>query len=380
MLILFLAQLAAPSRVSGAEAKTLSKARSAGSDDLFYQPRVLQLKVEIPAASLQALKEDPKTYVKGTIREGEKIYAGVGFRLKGNAPFESQEKKPSLAVKFNQFAAGLQFHGHTRMILDNAHQDPTCLSEALGSAMFRAAGVPAAKVTFAQVELNGRDVGLYVVEQAVNREFLAENFKKAKGNLYEGAHLDIADELKKDSGDMGEEQTDLKKLAEAAREPDPSERFKKLAAVLDLEAFISFAAMEVLVWHHGGYTMAQNNYRIYHDPATDQLVFIPHSLDQLFIKPTAPLVPEWKSLLAKAIFETPEGQRRYRERMAALLGNSCKVDMLHARLNALADRVRPSMARTPAEGKAFEAALVFFRERIAQRIHMLEEELKKPMS
>src|SRR5205085_7461468 len=229
--------------------------------------------------------------------------------------FDAQESKSSLAVKFFDFASGLRFHGHAKIILDNAHQDPTFLSEALGAEIFRSADVPVGKVTFARVELNGRDLGLYVVAQAINREFLAEHFAKTKGNLYEGDHCDITEKLEQDSGESSPDQADLKKLAAAAREPDRGQRWKKLAAVLDLDRFLSLLAGEVLTWHHNGYSMGRNNYRIYHDPAAGQMVFIPHSLDQLFTKPTGPLLPQWKGLLAKAVLDTPEGQQRDRERL-----------------------------------------------------------------
>src|SRR2546423_11566998 len=282
----------------GAEAKASSKTNSPSQDELFSQPKVLQLKIEIPTANLGALKKEPKAYVKGTLREGDKVYTDVGIRLKGNAPWQGQENKPSLAVKFNEFKAGVHFHGHSKIMLDNAHQDPTCLSAAIGSEIFRAAAVPAAKVTFARVEFNGRDAGLYVVEQAINREFLAEHFKKSKGNLYEGTHSDVTDQLAKDSGDSSTDQGDVKKLASAAREADPAQRLNKLAAVLDMDRFISFLAVEALTWHHNGYVMARNNYRLYHDPNTDRMVFIPHSLDMLFSKPSGPLTPEWKGVVA----------------------------------------------------------------------------------
>ena len=307
-IILIVVLLASPQRARGAESKAPAKP-SAPRDELFSEPKVLQLKVEIPAAGLEALKKHPKTYVKGTVREGDKTYAQAGIRLKGNAGFQAQEKKPSLAIKFNEFTSGAHFHGHSKVILENAHQDPAYLSQAIGSEIFRAADVPAPKVTFARVELNGRDAGLYVVEQAANRNFLSEYFNKTTGNLYEGAHSDITSKLEKDSGDNSQDQTDLKKLAEAAREADPGARLKKMAAVLDLDRFISFAASETLAWH-SGYSMARNHYRIYHDPATDRMVFIPHGLDELFSKPNGPLLPEWKGLVSKAVFDNPEGDRK----------------------------------------------------------------------
>jgi len=354
-----------------------AKTNPAAADDLFSDPKVLQLKIEIPAANLEALKKAPKTYVKATVREGDKVYADAGIRLKGNAKSEALEKKPGLTIKFNEFASGSHFHGHSRILLDNALHDPSFLSAAIGGEVFRAADVPAPKITFARVELNGRDVGLYVVEQAANREFLSEFFNKTKGNLYEGAHSDITDQLEKDGGDSSKDQPDLKKLAAAAREPDLAQRLKKLGPLVDLDRFVSFAAVEVLTWDRSGYSMSQNNYRIYHDPGNGRMVFIPHSLDQLFAKADGPLVPPWKGILANAILQTPEGQRRYRERMTSLLDTVCKVEKLQARLNELAGKIRPALSVNAAELKSFEAGVASLRDRIAKRAYFIGEELKK---
>lgn len=355
-----------------------AKNSSARPDELFSQPTVLHLKVEVFPANLEALKKNPKVYVKGTLREGDRIYPNVGIRLKGNSGFGVQEKKPSLTVKFNHFNSSRLFHGHAKILLDNAHRDPTCLAAAIGGEIFRAAGVPAPRVTFARVEFNGRDAGLYVVEQAANRDFLSEYFKKTKGNLYEGPHKDVNELLEKDSGDTSSDQADLKKLVEASREPDPAQRLKKLAGVLDVDRFISFAAVEVLTWRQSGYAMARNNFRIYHDPTTDRMVFIPHSLSQLFASPNGSLYPEWKGLVAKAVLDNPEGQRLYRERMTALLGGAVKVGTLQARVNELADKLRTVIPRDTAEAKNFDGAVAALRERILQRAYFIEQELRKP--
>src|SRR5262249_53937329 len=155
---------------------------------------------------------------------------------------------------------------------------------------------------------NGKDLGLYVLGEAVNKEFLAQHFSRTKGNLYEGSNADITDKLEKDSGDESKDQKDLKALVTALKEPDPAKRIKNVAALLDVDRFISFAATEVFVVHRRGYTMDRNNYRVYNDPGTNRLVFIPHGMDQLFGKPDAPLLPQWKGIVAKHVFDTPEGK------------------------------------------------------------------------
>ena len=362
--------------VRGAEGKDAKPA----VDELFAQPKVLQLKIEIPAASLNALKMDSKKYARATVREGDKVYAEAGVRLKGNGSFQPLEKKPSLTIKFNEFVSGERFHGHGKVFLNSSAHDPSYLTEAIAGEIFRAADVPAPKITFARIELNGRDLGLYVLSQASNREFLSEYFKKAKGNFYEGSNADVNEKLEKDSGDDSKDQADLKALANAAKEQDPAQRLKKLGALLDIDRFISFAAVEVFTWHHSGYTMGRNNYRVYHDPASNQMVFIPHGLDQVFNKTSGPLTPEWKGLVAKAILETPDGQRRYRERMTKLLATAFKPDVLQARVNDWAGKVRPAIARDAAASKSFDAAVARWRERIAERAKFIELELKKSSS
>jgi spore coat protein H len=347
-------------------------------DQLYGTSKVLQLKIEIPPAQLDALRKEAKAYVKGTVREGEKTYANVAIRLKGAASAQLLDKKPSLTLKFDEFETGQYFHSHNRISLNSANQDPTYLTEAIGSEIFRAAGVPAPRVTFARVDLNGRNAGLYVVTQPANRDFLADYFKKTKGNFYVGSKSDVTEKLRLDSGSGPKDQSDLKKLADTAREGNPNERFRKLGALLDMDCFLSFLAAEVLTDHRKGYSLDRNNYRIYHDPLSDRMFFMPDSLEDLFGKVSSPLLPECKGLLARGVLESPEGQRLYRERMAKLLAAACKPDLVQARINELAAKIRPALAGDASEARAFDLAVPRLRDTLVQRAKFIEEELKKP--
>lgn len=350
---------------------------ASAAEDLFAKPKVHRLKIELSDSAQEALRKDPKNYVKATVREGSVTLADVGVRLKGSASFQSIDKKPSLSLKFNEFVKDQEFHGRGRVLLNNAQQDPTYLSEAIGGEIFRSAGIPAAKVTFARVEINGRDVGLYVVTEAANKDFLSQYFKKAKGNLYEGSNNDVTDKLEKDGGDDSVEQTDLRTLAAAAKEPDLNTRWKKLTPMLDMDRFIDFAAIEVLTAHHDGYTMDKNNYRIYHDPASGQMVFLPHGLDQLFNKTDGALVPEWKGLVAKAVLSAPAGQKQYLERISTLANTVFKVEALHGKIDELAATIRPALAEhNSGATKAFDDAITKLRERISTRAAFIKQQLK----
>jgi len=52
-----------------------------------------------PGGSVESLKNDPHKYVKGVVREGNKIYSDAGIRLKGSGSFHPIEKRPSPWVR-----------------------------------------------------------------------------------------------------------------------------------------------------------------------------------------------------------------------------------------------------------------------------------------
>ena len=82
--------------------------------------------------------------------------------------------------------------------------------------------------------------------------------------------------------DDSPDRADLKALVDACQEGDMAKRKVRLDKLLDVNRFIDFAAFEVMTWHWDGYCMKANNYRVYHDPSTDKIVFFPHGMDQMF--------------------------------------------------------------------------------------------------
>jgi spore coat protein CotH len=215
------------------------------------------------------------------------VLTNVGVRLKGMGSFRSVDEKPSLTVKFDEFVPVQEYRGLTRLMFNNSVQDPTFLAEFLAMGLFHDAGLPTPQVTYARVQFNGRDLGLYVVIEAMNKRFLKQHFKSSKGNLYEGYLLDIDAPLDQDNGETSD-QRDVQALLGACTISDPAERFRQLSRVLDVDRFISFVAMEMLIGHWDGYAIHTNNYRIYHDPTSDKMVFITHGLDGPFGARTSP--------------------------------------------------------------------------------------------
>lgn len=346
--------------------------------DLFSTGLVRQIRIVIPAAGLATLRHDSRGFVRATVAEGGRVYDSVGIHLKGSTgSFRGLDDKPGFTLSFARFNSGQRFHGLRKIHLNNSVEDESYLNEWLGSEVFHAAGVPAPRVAWAGVQLNGRKLGLYVLKEGFTEDFLGLHFTRTHGNLYDtGPGYDVTDGMERDSGDGPEDRSDLKALAGAALEPDLTNRWQRLERVLDTDRFLSFMVAEVIIGHRDGYCLARNNFRIYHDPEIDRIIFLPHGMDNLFGLPDAPWRPHMAGLVARAVLETPEGRRRYRERFGLLLTNAFKVQVLTNRVNQLVAQIRPALDAASARDLAREAAAVGGR--MAHRRTELERQLSEP--
>ena len=309
--------------------------KSDASEPFFNEGRVHTLQIEVPASSLPAFKLGQRDYVRATVRDGTTTWRDVGVRLKGHSTFQPIDRKPGLSLKFNEFTSGQEFHGLSKVNLNNGLQDPSYLREVLAAQLFHDAGLPAARVACVRVQLNGRELGFYNLVEGVNKGFLKREFGFAGGNLYEGETKDIDQHLDQENGD-DVSQKDLLELAAAARTPR-ADRLMKLSAVLDVDQFTRYLAMEMLLGSVDGYAFTKNNYRVYHQPKTGRMLFMPHGLDATFGKTV--VTPPPGSLLVNALWELPEFQKSYRASLQELETKVWRVEMLTNRLAALAQKL-----------------------------------------
>jgi len=281
--------------------------------------------------------------------EGGESWDDVGIHLKGGAgSFQSIQDKPSLTLSFNRLAPGKRFHGLKKIHLNNSVQDGSYLTENICGELYRRAGVPAARVSYAKVSINGKDKGLYVLKEGITKDFLGMYFTNRNGNLYDGGFLrEITEPLERDTdAEDVKDWSDLKTLAEAAREQDLNKRFARMGEVLDMDRFLSFLVLQVLTWDWDGYVMNRNNYRVYHNLDTGKLVFLPHGMDQMFWEVNQRIIPEpdrFNALVARALMETPEGQRGYPKRFAEVFTNVFQIKLLTNRVDELSGLIRPHL-------------------------------------
>jgi hypothetical protein len=146
-----------------------------------------------------------------------------------------------------------------------------------------------------------------------------------------------------------------------------------------MDRFITFMAMEVLVCHWDGYCMNKNNFRVYHDLDSNRIMFMPHGMDQMFgvmmVQATMSVRPPLQGLVAKAVMDTPQGRRRYYEKLADLNRTLFNVDRITNEIYQTTARVRPTLASFSASAAAnHEAAVADLCDRIVQRKLSLDEQ------
>ena len=315
--------------------------------ELFTNHVVCSLQLTITPENVAALKERPRDYVSATLREGTNVFEKVAVHLKGSTgSFRGLDGKPAFTVSLDKFDPAQRFHGHKKIHLNNSVEDASYMNELVGGEFFRAAGVPAARVTHAVVEFNGKWLGLYVLKEGFTEDFLAQHFRHPTGDLYDtGAGRDVDQPLRKDLGANPNDRSDLEALADAALEPDLARRWTRLQSALDVPRVLSFMASEILLGHRDGYCLARNNFRVYHDVDSGRLLFFPHGMDILFGNARAPVDVRMNGLVAQAILEIPEGRRAYRARCAQLFTNQFNVGKMHARVDETIALLRPALPR-----------------------------------
>lgn len=312
---------------------------------------IFTYQITIDGGELAALQKDDRSYARGSITIGTNMYRDVAFRVKGNGSRRPLHEKPSLVVKFDHYAPDQEFFGLTKIALNNASQDPTYLADFMANAMFADADIPVSRVTHARVKLNSRDLGLYVLVEMHNKEFLKRWFGNGDGSLYEAYVADIDTQMDQDSGD-DRSQKDRKKLEAVVKISDSAERWAKLPQVLDVDRYVSHLVCELFSSHTDGYAMNRNNYRIYHNPDTDRFTFLGHGMDWAFGNTGTKVDPPQNALVTKAIMTTPEGNRLFKERRLALLTNVFQPEVMTNRVNAVVGRL-VAQAKNENEVKEF---------------------------
>jgi hypothetical protein len=342
-------------RVANTLRQRFTATKDAGAEIFEAAPqRVRSYQLELSDDAIELLREEPKDYVRGTFREGDDVYPDVGVRLKGSwGSFRMLDgrAKAAFTIKFNEFNKGQRFHGQRRIVLNNGVQDPTYMHEYIGYGLFRDAGVPAPRVAYANLSVNGERYGLYVQIEAITKDFLKRWFTDDGGNLYEGPP-DVLEwrALDLDTNQARNNRNDLRLLTKTIERADDNDPWASLEERVAADKFALFLAMEQFVGHWDGYTQT-NNYRMYNDPTTRQFVFFPHGADQLFEELGGSVFRPQGGILGRALLQTEPGRERYVHALQQIADQVWDEDAIRSRVAHVYQLIRPHVLAKQAKGR-----------------------------
>lgn len=257
------------------------------STRLFQMDRLVQVEITLDPAALDSLRRDRLTYVTGRATIDGLAYREVGVRLKAYVgSSRTIDQKCGWKIDLNRYR-DQSYVGVETLTLNNMVQDPSYIHERLAYLIYGAMGVPAPRNAYARVSVNGTDYGLYLVMETMDENMLSRWFADSSGALYEGAYgVDLTPGAESsfdyDEGPDPSDRSDLTAVIALLQQTATDENIAALERLVNLDNILANRAVESNILHWDGYTTA-NNYRLYHDPTSDQFYMMPWGTDQTFV-------------------------------------------------------------------------------------------------
>jgi spore coat protein CotH len=227
--------------------------------------------------------------------DGNTFYA-VGVRIKGESSYDyTPGDKKSFKIKFNKFIKNQDLDNLTTINLNNGFKDPSFLREKIFFDILRSEDIPAPRISFANLKINDKNYGLYVVSEHINKRFLEKYFGNKNGSFYKGEpkatfeyhgnkttdyHKKFHAEHKKNK--IRKDLVDLIKIINDDSLSD-AEFKEELEQVLNVENCIKIFAITNLFCNVDAYNMIYpHNFYLYKNTDTDLFEWIPYDANYAF--------------------------------------------------------------------------------------------------
>ncbi len=281
----------------------------------------------------------PFTYFHSDVTIDGELFTDVGVRKKGFLGSLSEEK-PALKIDLSEYGGVAEFSRVERLTLNNAISDPAYLRQCIGYGFYRDAGMPASRCNYATVAVNGQELGVYANVEPLKKALLRRYFDDDEGNLYEGTLSDFREgwtgTFEKKTNEDEDDWSDIEAMVAALQAGD-DQLLDALDPILDLDAFYTHWAAEVISTHVDGYAWNTNNFYLYADPADGRFHFLPWGIDAAFLGPEnmegSPASVYAYGQLAHRLYSMDDTRTAYLSRLEELLGTAWDEDTLHARLD-----------------------------------------------
>ncbi len=247
------------------------------------------------------------------------------------------------------FSERQRFRQHLEYVMSAQTGDPTALHSTTGFWAFAQAGLLTPEVQPVAAYLNREFLGLYFLIEPIDEDFFRLRGQDL-GSLYEAKSANAQFSFKGGydvrlgfesrgtrEGFYGDLEELLLRLDEAAPEVLPD----KVERLLDVENYLRYLAVSVLIHNWDGYF---NNFRLHLDPRLGRFQFAPWDLDHTFeLHPTRSNI-RGANQLSERLLANAAYRARYRAILLELLDGRLAVEQLNARIEATAEQLAMAYA------------------------------------
>jgi|SoiMethySBSTD1v2_1073268.scaffolds.fasta_scaffold01307_25 CotH protein len=233
--------------------------------------------------------------VPATMTVDGRTYKEVGVHFRGASSFMMVPEglKRSLNISTDFAVKDQDLYGYRTLNLLNANNDPTFLRAVLYTDIARRY-LPAPKMNYMRVVINGESWGVYLNAQQFNSDMLRDDFKTTKGVRWKtpgsprgragleylgddaAAYKQIYEIKTKDEA---ESWNALIQLCKVLNQTPPEKLEAALAPLLDVDGALKFLAVEVALVNSDGYWTRASDYNLYRDPK-GQFHILPHDVNE----------------------------------------------------------------------------------------------------
>ena len=294
-----------------------------------------QFDLQISDAGIASLRAAPTTWVQATLTFQGRAYGPVGVNLKGTSSFQPIDQKPAFRVNINEFVKGARLFGLKEILLNNMVQDPSMIHERLAYWIGRQIGtVPTPRCNHSWVTMNGAALGLYATVEEAKDTMMASSFADASGGVFTINYADFSTKyLPNFQYQDGTNDTTLITETMSALTQQPASAATAAAGqFVNLHEFARYWALMVLTAHWGGWPYAPDpepvgaNARIYADPTSKQLYFIPQGINDAYETGDFDFIAKLKSKLAKDCARTPSCFQDFGGQLMEILGKAQQLN------------------------------------------------------
>ncbi|HZK38124.1 MAG TPA: CotH kinase family protein, partial [Clostridia bacterium] len=157
----------------------------------LFGDEILTIDIQVDEKDWQELLNDPtaKEYIPADLIINGETFSSVGLRTKGNSSLTQvaqmkDSDRYSIHFKFNHYQKGQTYYGLDSFCINNLLGDNTYMKDYLSYDIMNYIGVPAPLTNYAEVTVNGEDLGFYIALERYEKAFLDRVYDTSGGQLY----------------------------------------------------------------------------------------------------------------------------------------------------------------------------------------------------